>query len=73
METDKKVRYDALIPHEYTTGEGENLKKKTAWTRVGAAFPSSDGKSFNIEITPNISVSGRVVLRVYEPKPAAAE
>lgn len=73
METDKKVRYDALIPREYTTGEGENLKKKTAWTRVGTAFPSSDGRSFNIEIIPNIAVSGRVVLRIYEPKPAAAE
>ena len=63
----KKTRYDALVPHEYMQGE----EKKTAWTRVGAAFPTADGKGFNVEITPNISVSGRLVLRVYEPKPAA--
>ena len=64
-----KVRYDALIAHEYTVGE----EKRTSSTKVGAAFPTQDGKGFNLEITPNISVSGRVVLRQYEPKPAASE
>lgn len=67
MATEKKTRYDALIPHEYMQGE----EKKTAWTRVGAAFATADGKGFNVELTPNIAVSGRLVLRVYEPKPAA--
>ena len=64
-----KVRYDALIAHEYVVGE----EKRTSWTKIGAAFPTQDGKGFNVEITPNISVSGRVVLRQYEPKPAASE
>ncbi|MGP5108093.1 MULTISPECIES: hypothetical protein [Pseudomonas] len=64
-----KVRYDALVAHEYTVGDD----KRTAWTKIGAAFPTQDGKGFNLEITPNISVSGRVVLRQYEPKPAASE
>ena len=63
-----KVRYDALIPHEYKSGE----ETKTAWTKVGAAFPTADGKGFNVELTPNIAVSGRIVLRVYEPKPQPA-
>ncbi len=33
------------------------------WTRVGAAWPHDDGKGFNVEITPGISVSGRLVIR----------
>ena len=66
-----KIRYDALVAHEYTVGEEK--EKRTSWTKVGAAFPTQDGKGFNLEITPNISVSGRVVLRQYEPKPAASE
>ena len=65
----KKIRYDALIAHEYKVGE----ETRTSWTKIGAAFPTADGKGFNLEITPNISVSGRVVLRQYEPKPAAAD
>lgn len=64
-----KIRYDALIAHEYMASE----EKRTSWTKIGAAFPTQDGKGFNLEITPNISVSGRVVLRQYEPKPAASE
>lgn len=63
----KKIRYDALIAHEYTQGE----EKRTSWTKVGAAFPTADGKGINVELTPNLAVSGRLVLRVYEPKPAA--
>jgi hypothetical protein len=60
----QKVRYDALIAHEY----GPEDDRKTHWTRVGAAFGSSDGKGINVELTPGISVGGRLVLRVYEPK-----
>nr|WP_308908949.1 hypothetical protein [Pseudomonas canadensis] len=46
-------------------------EKRTSWTKVGAAFPTADGKGINVELTPNLAVSGRLVLRVYEPKPAA--
>lgn len=65
MATEKKIRYDALVPHEYMQGE----EKKTSWTNVGAAFPTADGKGMTLHITPNISVSGKIVLRQYEPKP----
>lgn len=67
MATEKKIRYDALIAHEYLVGE----EKRTSWTKVGAAFPTADGKGNNVELTPNLAVSGRLVLRVYEPKPAS--
>ncbi|MBS7545545.1 hypothetical protein [Ancylobacter oerskovii] len=33
------------------------------WTRVGAAWPHKDGEGFNVDITPGISVSGRLVIR----------
>jgi len=65
MATEKKIRYDALIAHEYKVGE----ETRTSWTNVGAAFPTADGKGMTLHITPNISVSGKVVLRQYEPKP----
>lgn len=64
MTTQAKTRYDVLSPHEYTQGE----EKKTSWTRVGAAFKTNDGEGFNIELTPNLAVSGRLVIREYKPR-----
>jgi hypothetical protein len=59
-------------------GEGE--EKNAFWTRIGSAWPHGDGKGLNIQIAPNIAVSGRVVLREYteeepseEDKKAAAK
>ncbi|RMN13511.1 hypothetical protein [Pseudomonas syringae group genomosp. 3] len=66
--TDKKVRYDALVAYEYKSGEAT----KTGWTRVGAGFQSADGKTINIDIVPNVSVSNRLILKVWEPKPDQA-
>ncbi|KFJ91935.1 hypothetical protein [Pseudomonas aeruginosa] len=63
-ETAQKIRYDALIAHEY----GPEDDRKTHWTRVGAGFSNADGKGINIELTPGIAVNGRLVLRVHEPK-----
>ena len=63
-ETAQKIRYDALVAHEY----GPEDDRKTHWTRVGAGFSNADGKGINIELTPGSAVSGRLVLRVYEPK-----
>jgi hypothetical protein len=42
-------------------------KQDSQWLRIGAAWPHKDGKGFDVtlEATP---VSGRVVLRVNEPK-----
>ena len=35
------------------------------WTLIGSAWPHADGKGLNIQIVPNIAVSGRIVLREY--------
>ncbi|MGC3479811.1 hypothetical protein [Pseudomonas aeruginosa] len=43
-ETAQKIRYDALIAHEY----GPEDDRKTHWTRVGAGFSNADGKGINI-------------------------
>ncbi|WP_144940716.1 hypothetical protein [Pseudomonas alabamensis] len=64
MTTQAKKRYDVLSPHEYMLGE----EKKTRWTPVGVAFKTQDGEGFNIELTPNLAVSGRLVIREYKPK-----
>jgi hypothetical protein len=60
----EKIRYDALVPHEY----GPEDARKTHWTRVGAAWANSDGKGINIELTPGISIGGKLVLRIPDPK-----
>lgn len=64
MTTQAKKRYDVLSPHEYMLGD----EKKTKWTPVGTAFKTQDGEGFNIELTPNLAVSGRLVIREYKPK-----
>ena len=49
-------------------GEGDD--KNAFWTRVGSAWPHSDGKGLNIQLAPNIAVSDRLVLREYTPEDA---
>lgn len=66
--TGKKVRYDALVAYEYNVGE----ETRTGWTKVGAGFPSADGKTINIDIVPNVAISNRLILKIYEPKPDQA-
>lgn len=41
----------------------ERNQDRKFWTRVGAAWPHEDGKGYNLEIIPGISVSGRLVIR----------
>lgn len=57
-------RFQVLVPYDY---EHEGAMK-TGWTRVGAAFPSSDGEGFNIELRPGICINGRVVVRPVKPR-----
>ena len=40
---------------------------KGFWTRIGAAWPHSDGKGFNVSLD-SIPLDGRVVLRVATEK-----
>lgn len=42
-------------------------KADSSWSRIGVAFEHKDGKGFDVTLDA-VPVSGRVVLRVNEPK-----
>ncbi len=48
-------------------------KDDAEWTKVGAAWPTKNAGGFTINIQPGIAVSGRLVLKTYEPKKKNAE
>ncbi len=48
------------VVNELPEREGE--EKRNYWTRVGVAFPHRQGGGFNVEITPGLSVSGKLVI-----------
>ncbi len=50
--------------------ERENTKR-SFWHRMGTAYRHKDGKGYNIELIPGVSVSGRIVLRESEPSEEA--
>ena len=62
--TNGAARYDAFTVREYETA-GE---KRSDWTRLGVAFPHSDGKGFNLVLTA-LPVDGKITVRLHEPKP----
>ena len=41
--------------------------KKGIWTRIGSAWPNSDGKGFNIQLE-SVPLDGRVSIRLNEDK-----
>ena len=53
-----------FVTEDYET----NGEEKTAYTRVGAAFPHKKGNGFNIEIQNGISVSGQLVALPPRPR-----
>jgi hypothetical protein len=57
-------RYDVFVVENYADKTGE---EKSAWTRIGSAWPHKDGKGFNAELRA-LPVSGKLVLRRYEPQ-----
>ncbi len=48
-------------------GEGD----EATWTEVGAVWQHKDGLGFNIQITPGIAVTGRLVLRPVKARAAS--
>ena len=54
-----------FVTENYQGNDGE---EKTAYHRVGAAFPHKKGCGFNIEITEGISVSGQIVALPPRPR-----
>lgn len=61
-----KPTHIAYAVREFAKGD----KMDASWSRVGVAFAHNDGKGFNVQLDA-VPVSGRVVLRVNEPKPKA--
>lgn len=43
-------------------------QSQTSWTRIGVAFVHKDGKGFDVNLE-SVPLSGRVVLRLNEPRP----
>jgi hypothetical protein len=56
------TRFDAYSVREYEANGGE---KKSDWTRVGVAFPHSDGKGFNV-LLQALPLDGKMVLRLHD-------
>jgi len=46
----------------------KDSKADSSWSRIGVAFAHKDNKGFDVTLDA-VPVSGRVVLRVNEPKP----
>lgn len=42
--------FDILVAKEYETKQNGTLEKKTAWNRVGRAWPSKSGGSMSFEM-----------------------
>lgn len=52
----------SLPSHDVYTVEGDGADK-SFWTRIGSAWPHTDGKGFNLALTA-ILLNGRIVLRM---------
>ena len=42
--------FDVIVAKEYETTINGNLEKKTAWNRIGRAWPSRSGESISFEL-----------------------
>ena len=60
------TRFDVFVVEDYVK-DGE---EKTNWIRIGVGFENKDGKGFNLQLSA-VPVSGKLVMRVHEPKPEA--
>ncbi len=57
-------RFDVFVVEDYVK-DGTQMAN---WIRIGVAFENKDGKGFNVQLSA-LPVGGKLVLRVYEPKP----
>jgi hypothetical protein len=64
-------RLDALVGREYESG-GET---KTAWTKVGVAFPNKSGNGYTLflECLPLPGPDGKCKLSLFPPRPKEGE
>lgn len=57
-------RYEVFNVKNFKGSDGTN---RAEWLKVGAAFPNSDGKGFNV-VLDLLPIDGKLTLRVHEPK-----
>jgi hypothetical protein len=65
--TNDKPRAAAYIVVDGAPQDGGN-RVKAQWHRIGTAFPHEDGKGYNVELPPGVTVQGRIVIRQEEPR-----
>ena len=62
-------RYDALVAREYKAADGST---KTAFTRIGAAFPSKSGDGITVMLDalplPGTDGQAKIILSVPKPR-----
>ncbi len=68
MSDSKKPTHRAFVVKTFTDKGG---KEKTRWLDIGSVWPHHDGKGFDVMLEA-LPTDGRVVIRLDEPKPAAA-
>lgn len=45
-----QVYFDVLVAKDYESNQNGNVEKRTAWNKVGVAWPSKSGSSMLIEL-----------------------
>ena len=63
--------FDIFVAKEYETRQSGHLERKTAWNKVGRAWPSksSESLSFELFLLPNM----RYVIQLRDQEKQAAE
>ncbi len=67
-ESSKKPTHRAFVAKTFTGKDGE---EKTHWIAIGSAWPTKDGKGFDVRLDA-LPIDGRIVIKLDEPKPATA-
>lgn len=62
-DTNTNTKAPTHVAYQVRDREG----KKSFWTRIGSAWPHSDGKGFNIQLEV-VPLDGRITLRVATEK-----
>lgn len=62
MPKDKTTTTSNPTHHVYQV-QNRDGDKSAIWTKIGAAWPHSDGKGFNVQLSA-LPVDGRITLRV---------
>ena len=65
--------FDVIVAKEYETTINGNVEKKTAWNRIGRAWPSRSGESISFELFMHPNQRYVVQMRDHNHEAAAAK